>query len=69
MDKNNKKIVLNTGVMYVRLIVTTIIGLLTSRYVLLALGASDFGLYAVVGGLISMLNVLSTAMYLSLIHI
>lgn len=63
MDKNNKKIVLNTGVMYVRLIVTTIIGLLTSRYVLLALGASDFGLYAVVGGLISMLNVLSTAMY------
>ena len=63
MDKNNKKIVLNTGVMYVRLIVTTIIGLLTSRYVLLALRASDFGLYAVVGGLISMLNVLSTAMY------
>lgn len=63
MDKNNKRIILNTGVMYVRLIVTTIIGLLTSRYVLLALGASDFGLYAVVGGLISMLNVLSTAMY------
>lgn len=63
MDKNNKKIAINTGVMYVRLIVTTIIGLLTSRYVLLALGASDFGLYAVVGGLISMLNVLSAAMY------
>lgn len=63
MDKNNKRIVLNTGVMYIRLIVTTIISLLTSRYVLLALGASDFGLYTVVGGLISMLNVLSTAMY------
>lgn len=63
MDKNNKKIALNTGVMYVRLIVTTIIGLLTSRYVLLALGASDFGLYAVVGGLILMLNVLSIAMH------
>lgn len=62
MDKNNKKIVLNTSVMYVRLIVTTIIGLLTSRYVLLALGASDFGLYAVVGGLISLLNVLCSAM-------
>ena len=63
MDKNNKRIALNTGVMYVRLIVTTIIGLLTSRYVLLALGASDFGLYAVVGGLILMLNVLSIAMH------
>lgn len=48
--------------MYGRLIITTIIGLVSSRYVLLALGASDFGLYAVVGGLISMLNVLSTAM-------
>ena len=63
MDNNNKRIAINTGVMYLRLIVTTIIGLLTSRYVLLALGASDFGLYAVVGGLISLLNVLSMAMY------
>lgn len=63
MDKNNKKIVLNTGVAYARLIITTIIGLFTSRYVLLALGASDYGLYSVVGGIISMLNVLSVAMY------
>lgn len=63
MDKNNKKIVLNTGVVYARLIITTIIGLFTSRYVLLALGASDYGLYSVVGGVISMLNVLSVAMY------
>lgn len=62
MQQNNKKIVVNTGVMYVRLIVTTIIGLFSSRYILLALGVSDYGLYAVVGGLISMLNVLSVAM-------
>lgn len=63
MEKNNKKIFLNTGVMYVRLIVVSVIGLLTSRIVLQALGANNYGLYAVVGGLISMLNVLSTAMY------
>lgn len=62
MQKDNKKILVNTGIMYGRLIVTTIVGLLISRYVLLALGASDYGLYAVVGGLIAMLNVLSTAM-------
>ena len=49
--------------MYSRLIITTIVGLLTSRFVLQALGASDFGLYAVVGGLISMLNVFSAAMH------
>ena len=63
MDKCNKRIVFNTGIVYARLIITTIIGLLASRYVLLALGASDYGLYAVVGGIISMLNVLSVAMY------
>ena len=62
MHKENKRIVINTGIMYGRLIVVTIVGLLISRYVLLALGASDFGLYSVVGGLIAMLNVLSTAM-------
>lgn len=63
MHKDNKKFFINTGIMYGRLIVVTIVGLLISRYVLLALGASDYGLYSVVGGLIAMLNVLSTAMY------
>lgn len=62
MESKNKRIVLNTGVMYARLIVVTIIGLLTSRYLLQTLGANDFGLYSVVGGLIALLNVLSTAM-------
>ncbi len=62
MDSRNKQILFNTGVMYARLIIVTIIGLLTSRFLLQALGASDFGLYAVVGGLVAMLNVLSTAM-------
>ena len=63
MEKNNKKIMLNTGVMYVRLILTTVIGLLSSRYVLQALGASDYGLYSVVGGLITMLGVINIAMH------
>lgn len=62
MESKNKRIVLNTGVMYARLIVVTIIGLLTSRYLLQTLGENDFGLYSVVGGLIALLNVLSTAM-------
>lgn len=63
MKNDNKKILLNTGVMYARLIITTAIGLLTSRFVLQALGASDYGLYAVVGGLITMLNVISAGMH------
>lgn len=63
MEVEDRKIFFNTGVMYARLIITTVIGLLISRYVLQALGASDYGLYAVVGGLITMLNVISTGMH------
>ena len=62
MDVKNKRIVKNTIVNYIGLLINTILGFLVSRYVLMALGASDFGLYGVVGGLIAMLNVVSTAM-------
>ena len=59
---NNKKIAVNSIVIFVKLCVTTVIGLLTSRFVLQALGASDYGLYNVVGGMVVMLNVLNTSM-------
>lgn len=62
LEQNNKRIAKNTLIIYIRLIVTTLVGVITSRYVLQALGVSDFGLYNVVGGLIAMLNILSTAM-------
>lgn len=58
----NKKIALNSIVIFVRLVVTSIVGLLSSRLILHALGASDYGLYNVVGGLVVMLNVLNSAM-------
>ena len=62
MNRDNKKILVNTGVLYVRLIVTTIIGLVASRYILLALGADDYGLYSVVGGIVTFMNVIGTTM-------
>lgn len=40
----------------------TFVGLFSSRFVLQALGASDYGLYNVVGGLIALFNLLGTAM-------
>lgn len=58
----NKKIVLNTGVLYLKLILTTIIGLVSSRIILNALGTSDYGLYSVVGGIVTFLNVIGTTM-------
>jgi len=44
------------------LIVTSIIGIFTSRFVIDNLGASDFGLYSVVGGVVVMMAFLNTVM-------
>ena len=59
---DNKRIVVNTGIIYGKLVITTVIGLLASRYILLSLGSSDFGLYSVVGGIVTFLNVIGVTM-------
>lgn len=58
----NKRIAFNTSILYVKLIVSIIVGLYTSRLVLQALGASDFGLYSVVGGIVTLLNTIGITM-------
>ena len=59
---DNKKIVYNTAVIYIKLILSAVIGLYTSRVILQALGADDYGLYSVVGGIVSFLNIIGTTM-------
>ncbi|WP_028910705.1 lipopolysaccharide biosynthesis protein [Prevotella sp. AGR2160] len=54
MRESNKRIAKNTLILYIRLAVTMLVGLFTSRYVLKALGVSDYGLYNVVGSVIGM---------------
>ena len=61
MDKTNR-IIYNTGIVYVQLIISTIISLLSVRYVLQALGEEDYGVYMLVAGVVHMLNVLSGSM-------
>ncbi len=58
----NKRIAKNSIILYTRLLITTVIGLYSSRIILLELGANNFGLYAVVGGIVSLMNLLSTTM-------
>lgn len=60
--KENQKIFTNSLVLYVRLAATTIIGLVSSRIVIANLGAEDFGLFSVVGGIIMMMNFLNVSM-------
>jgi len=59
---NSKIVVKHTMLLYIRMFVLMIISLITSRMVLRLLGASDYGLYNVVGGFISFFFVFSGTM-------
>ena len=59
---NNKRIAKNTLMLYFRMFIMTVVGLYTSRVVLQTLGVSDYGVYNVVGGIISMMTFLNSAM-------
>ena len=61
-SNDNKRIAKNTIFIYIRILVTTLVGLLTARYVLQLLGVSDFGLYKVVGGILGLLGIVSGAL-------
>ena len=55
----NRRVARNTVINYIQMFVTMVVGLLSSRYVLKALGVDDFGLYGVVGGLLAMFMFIS----------
>lgn len=59
---DNKRIAFNSIIIYVRLCVVSLISIILSRVVLNALGASDYGLYNVVGGIVLLLNVVNSSM-------
>lgn len=60
--RSNKRIALNTGVIYFRLILTLGISLYSTRFILEALGNSDFGLYNVIAGVVAMFAFISATM-------
>ena len=57
--ENNKRIAKNTLLLYFRMLFLMAVSLYTSRIVLNALGVEDFGIYNVVGGVVTMFSVLS----------
>jgi O-antigen/teichoic acid export membrane protein len=57
-----KRVVMNTGILYAKMGVTMFISLYTTRLILNSLGASDFGIFDIVGGAIGMLVFLNAAM-------
>lgn len=57
-----KRVAKNTGFLYLRMAITVFISLYSTRLVLAALGITDFGIFNVVAGVISMLTFLNAAM-------
>ena len=56
---NNKRIAKNTFYLYIRMIVSLVISLYTSRVFLEALGVEDYGIYNIVGGFVALLGILT----------
>jgi len=56
------RVVKNTGYLYMRLAISMVASLITTRLILNALGASDFGIFNVVAGAINMLAFLNGSM-------
>jgi Na+-driven multidrug efflux pump len=61
-NKVAKRVAKNTAFLYARMGITVFISLYSTRLILAALGASDFGIFNVVGGAIVMLTFLNNAM-------
>lgn len=61
-SNNTKRIFLNTIVLYVRMFITMVITLYSSRIVLQALGVEDYGIFNVVGGIVALLTFLKSSL-------
>lgn len=55
----------NTGILYIRMLVTLLVSLYTSRVTLELLGIDDFGIYGVIGGVVGLFSFLSRTLTVS----
>ena len=61
-SENNKRIAKNTFFLYCRQLITMGVSLYTVRVILDVLGAEDYGIYNVIGGIVSLFSFLSGTM-------
>ena len=59
---NNKRIAKNTAFLYFRMVLTMFIGLFSVRIILNVLGEEDYGIYNVIGGVVTMLAFLNNSL-------
>lgn len=61
-SRNNRRIIKNTAMLYIRMLFVMFISLYISRVILKVLGVEDFGIYNVVGGIVALFSFLNSAM-------
>lgn len=62
LASNHKRMLRNTGMLYMRMLLAMAVTLYTSRVVLDVLGVEDFGIYQIVAGFVALLGFLQGAM-------
>lgn len=65
IQNSNKKIAKNTIYLYLRMIVSLLINLYTSRAFLETLGVEDYGIYNIVGGFVTLLSIITNSLTMS----
>lgn len=60
--KAANRVIFNTSIVYIQLLLGIVIGLFSTRIVLNALGEEDYGIYVLVAGVIGLLNILGSNM-------
>lgn len=61
-ENTNRAIFYNTIILLIKLLVNTLTTLFATRFTLKAMGAEDFGLFAVLGGIVALMSILNTIM-------
>lgn len=62
VENTNKAIAINSIINYAKMGINTILALFTTRFALQALGVVDYGLFAVLGSIISFIGIFNTSM-------
>ena len=63
--KHSQKLLLNTFALCIKIFIKALVLLISTRLVLNELGASDYGLYNLIAGVISLLSFLSGSLMIS----
>ena len=61
LSENSRRLARNTLLLYFRMFLLLLIGLFTSRVVLRTLGVEDYGVYNVVGGVVTVFTFLTNS--------